>query len=150
MLLLLDNCEHVLAETAGLVAGWLAAAPALQVLATSRDPLHVRGEYLLAVEPLPLPAETTSAPEALEQNEAVALFVERARAAHPEFQITGSNATAILAICRQLEGLPLAIELAAARLKILSPNALTAQMTDRLRLLRGGARDLPTRQQTMR
>jgi predicted ATPase len=76
MLLLLDNCEHVLAETARLVSGWLAAAPALQVLATSRAPLHVRGEQILAIEPLPLPAGTAAAPDALEKNEAVALFVE--------------------------------------------------------------------------
>jgi predicted ATPase/DNA-binding CsgD family transcriptional regulator len=150
MLLLLDNCEHVLAETARLVSGWLAAAPALQVLATSRAPLHVRGEQILAIEPLPLPAGAAAAPDALEKNEAVALFVERSRATQPAFHITESNAAAVLAICRHLEGLPLAIELAAARLKILSPHALAAQMTDQLRLLRGGPRDLPPRQQTMR
>ncbi len=150
-LLLLDNCEHVLTEAAMLVADWLVACPALQVLATSRAPLHVRGEHLLMVEPLPLPPpESASSLTMLEQNEAVTLFVERARAVRPGFIVTEANATTVTELCRQLDGLPLAIELAAARLKFLSPDALLAQMTDRLRLLRGGARDLPARQQTMR
>ena len=149
-LLLLDNCEHVLPEAAVLVADWLAACPALQILATSRAPLHVRGEHLLTVEPLPLPPpESASSLTVLEQNEAVTLLVERARAVRPGFIVTEANAMTVTELCRQLDGLPLAIELAAARLKILSPDALLAQMTDRLRLLRGGARDLPTRQQTM-
>ncbi|MFN8592922.1 MAG: LuxR C-terminal-related transcriptional regulator [Thermomicrobiales bacterium] len=149
-LLLLDNCEHVLPAAAMLVADWLAACPALQVLATSRAPLHVRGEHLLVVEPLPLPPlEAASSLPRLEQNEAVTLFVERARAVRPGFVVTAANATAVTELCRQLDGLPLAIELAAARLKILSPDLLLTQMTDRLRLLRGGARDLPARQQTM-
>ena len=150
-LLLLDNCEHVLTEAAMRVADWLAACPALQVLATSRAPLHVRGEHLLMVEPLPLPPpESASSLTMLEQNEAVTLFVERARAVRPGFIVTEANASTVSELCRQLDGLPLAIELAAARLKILSPDALLAHMTDRLRLLRGGARDLPARQQTMR
>ena len=150
-LLLLDNCEHVLTEAAILVADRLAACPALQVLATSRAPLHVRGEHLLMVKPLPLPTpESASSLTMLEQNEAVALFVERARAVRPGFIATEANVTIVTELCRQVDGLPLAIELAAARLKILSPDALLAQMTDRLRLLRGGARDLPARQQTMR
>jgi predicted ATPase/DNA-binding CsgD family transcriptional regulator len=149
-LLLFDNCEHVLIEAAMLVADWLAACPALQVLATSRAPLHVRGEHLLMVEPLPLPPpESASSLTMLAQNEAVTLLVERARAVRPGFIVTEANATTVTELCRQLDGLPLAIELAAARLKILSPDALLAHMTDRLRLLRGGARDLPARQQTM-
>jgi non-specific serine/threonine protein kinase len=150
-LLLLDNCEHVLPKAAMLVADWLAACPALQVLATSRAPLHVRGEHLLMVEPLPLPPPgSASSLTMLEQNEAVTLIVERARAVRPGFIVTEANATTVSELCRQLDGLPLALELAAARLKILSPDALLAHMTDRLRLLRGGARDLPARQQTMR
>jgi predicted ATPase/DNA-binding CsgD family transcriptional regulator len=151
LLLLLDNCEHVLDELTAGVAAWLAHARALQVLATSRASLNVRGEQLLSVEPLSLPAPDTppSVAEA-EQHAALALFVERARAVRPEFVLTEANAATVTEICRHLDGLPLAIELAAARLKILSPDGLRAQMTDRLRLLRGGARDLPARQQTMR
>ncbi len=149
-LLLLDNCEHVLTEAAVLVADWLAVCPVLQVLATSRAPLHVRGEHLLMVEPLPLPPpESASSLTMLAQNEAVTLLVERARAVRPGFVVAEANATTVTELCRQLDGLPLAIELAAARLKLLPPDTLLAQMTDRLRLLRGGARDLPARQQTM-
>ena len=149
-LLLLDNCEHVITEAAMLVADWLAACPAVQVLATSRAPLHVRGEHLLMVEPLPLPPpESASFPSMLTQNEAVTLLVERARAVRPDFTVTESNATTVAELCRKLDGLPLAIELAAARLKLLPPEALLVHMTDRLRVLRGGARDLPARQQTM-
>ena len=150
LLLLLDNCEHVLTDVAILVASWLAVAPAVQVVATSRAPLHVRGEQLLAIDPLALPAATTTSPEELAQHAAVALFIERTRAVRPDFVLTEATAVAVTEVCRQLDGLPLAIELAATRLKLLSPDALLAQMTDRLQLLRGGARDLPARQQTMR
>jgi non-specific serine/threonine protein kinase len=149
-LMLVDNCEHLLGATAELVAGLLAACPALQVLATSRSPMSIRGEQILPVEPLPLPTtEDASALRGLERNEAVVLFVERARAARPSFALMDSNAAAVSQICRQLDGLPLAIELAAARLRILSPEALLAQMSDRLRLLQGGPRDLPARQQAL-
>ena len=100
-LLLLDNCEHVLTEAAMLVADWLAACPALQVLATSRAPLHVRGEHLLTVEPLPLPPpESASSLTVLEQNEAVTLFVERVRAVRPGFILTEANATTVTELCR--------------------------------------------------
>jgi len=150
ILLLLDNCEHVLAETADLVGSLLARCPALQVLATSRAPLHLQGEQSLPVAPLPLPAAATSSFEALADNDAVRLFVARARAVHPAFALTETNALTVAALCRHLDGLPLAIELAAARSTVLSPEALLAQMTDRLRLLGRGARDLPVRQQTMR
>jgi predicted ATPase/DNA-binding CsgD family transcriptional regulator len=150
LLLILDNCEHVLTATAELVAALLAACPALQVLATSRAPLHIRGEHALPVEPLPLPApEARASLKGLGENAAVALFVERARAARPSFALTDANALAVAETCRHLDGLPLAIELAAARLRILSVEALLAQMSDRLRLLRGGPRDLPARQQTL-
>ncbi len=150
LLLLLDNCEHVLAETADLVGSLLARCPALQVLATSRAPLHLQGEQSLPVEPLPLPAAAASSFEALADNDAVRLFVARARAVRPAFALTETNAPTVAAVCRHLDGLPLAIELAAARSMVLTPEALLAQMTDRLRLLGRGARDLPVRQQTMR
>jgi predicted ATPase/DNA-binding CsgD family transcriptional regulator len=150
LLLLLDNCEHLLAATAVLVAGWLATCPALQVLATSRASLHVRGEHLLLVEPLPTPVNLVATPAVLAQNAAVALFAERARAVWPAFRLDQRSAKSVATICRELDGLPLALELAAARVRLLSPEALLAQMSDRLRVLRGGARDLPARQQTMR
>jgi predicted ATPase len=148
-LLLLDNCEHVVAAVAELAARLLDACPALQILATSRASLHVRGERTLVVEPLPLPLSTTESPENLMRNASVALFVERARAVRPAFVLTETNAPSVAALCQRLEGLPLAIELAAARSRILSPEALLAQMTDRLRLLSGGPRDLPVRQQAI-
>jgi predicted ATPase/DNA-binding CsgD family transcriptional regulator len=148
-LLLLDNCEHLIDAVSDLTADILTACPAVQVLATSRAPLHVRGEQEFPVEPFPLP-QIESPAEVLSANEAVRLFVERTHAVAPRFALTEANALTVAAICRQLEGLPLAIELAAARMKLLSPEALLAQMADRLRLLRGGARDLPARQRTIR
>jgi predicted ATPase/DNA-binding CsgD family transcriptional regulator len=148
-LLLLDNCEHLIAAAADLASALLASCPALQCLATSRAPLRIRGEVECVVEPLPLPALAGELPEDLGRNEAVALFVERSRAVRPGFALTNENAASVTALCRRLDGLPLAIELAAARSRILSPEALLAQMTDRLRLLRGGNRDSPPRQQTM-
>jgi predicted ATPase/DNA-binding CsgD family transcriptional regulator len=147
-LLLLDNCEHVLGPTADLVVSLLVACPALQILATSRAPLHVRGEQELPVEPLPLPHDAPF--PAVNDNDAVRLFVERVRAIRPSFALDEGNAGTVAAICRHLDGLPLAIELAAARIKVLSPEALLALMTDRLRLLNAGPRDLPARQQTIR
>lgn len=148
-LLLVDNCEHLIAPVAQVVAALLAACPALQVLATSRAPLRLRGEHEFAVEPLPLPPTSGAELEHLAQNDAVALFVERARAVRPAFALSEENAPVVAALCRRLDGLPLAIELAAARGRMLSPEALLAQMTDRLRLLSGGHRDLPARQQTI-
>ena len=148
-LLVIDNCEHVLGETAELIAALLPACPALQVLATSRAPLHVRGEQVLPIEPLPLP-DLDADLASLEANAAVRLFAARARAVRPGFRLEASNAPVIALLCRHLDGLPLAIELAAAHSAVLSPAALLAQMTDRLRLLADGPRDLPARQQTMR
>jgi predicted ATPase/DNA-binding CsgD family transcriptional regulator len=150
-LLLLDNCEHLLAATAALVASLLASCPALQVLATSRAPLRVRGEHEAVVDPLPVPS-VDAAPDSahLADNEAVCLFLERARAVRPTLPFDETTATTVAAICRALDGLPLAIELAAARVKLLSLEALLAQLSDRFRLLRSGVRDLPPRQQTMR
>jgi predicted ATPase/DNA-binding CsgD family transcriptional regulator len=148
-LLLVDNCEHLVGAVAELTATILETCPAVQILATSRAPLRVRGEHEFPVDPLPLPPASAVSFAGVAQNEAVQLFVERARAVRPGFALTEGNAPSVAALCRQLDGLPLAIELAAARSKILSPAALLAQMTDRLRLLTGGARDLPPRQQTI-
>jgi predicted ATPase/DNA-binding SARP family transcriptional activator len=149
-LLLLDNFEHLLAA-APLVADLLAACRRLKVLVTSRAMLHLRGEKEVAVPPLALPArEHVLSLPALGAYAAVALFVERARDARPDFAITSENAPSVAEICRRLEGLPLAIELAAARVKLLPPRALLARLDHRLALLTGGPRDLPARQQTLR
>jgi serine/threonine-protein kinase PknK len=149
-LLVLDNFEHLLAG-APLVARLLGAGPQLRVLVTSRALLRVRAEREYQVEPLEFPSGTSPMPlEALARTAAVALFVERAREAKPAFALTGENAGAVVGICRRLEGLPLALELAAARVKMLAPHALLTRLEQQLKLLVGGARDLPARQQTMR
>lgn len=147
-LLVLDNCEHVLPIAAELVASLLSHCPALQVLSTSRVWLRLQGEQLFIVDPLPPPPNATGLP-GVAQNAAVQLFIERTRAVRPAFALTETNASIVAALCRQLDGLPLAIELAAARGSILSPEALLAQMNDRLQLLVHGARNLPARQQTI-
>jgi predicted ATPase/class 3 adenylate cyclase len=150
ILLLLDNFEQVVAA-APAVADLLAKSPGLKVLVTSRVPLHLRGEHDFALVPLPLPERGRNPPlTMLTQYAAVALFVERASAAQSDFAVTASNAPAIAEICARLDGLPLAIELAAARVKILPPEALLARLSSQLQLLTGGPRDLEARQQTMR
>jgi predicted ATPase/serine/threonine protein kinase len=150
MLLLLDNFEH-LVSAAPAIAQLLASGPKLKVVVTSQAPLHVYGEHEFPVPPLALP-DLKSIPslEVLSRLPAVALFVERAQAVKHEFALTRENAPAVAAICARLDGLPLAIELAAARIKLLSPSAMLARLESRLNLLTGGARDLPTRQQTLR
>jgi non-specific serine/threonine protein kinase len=148
LLLVLDNCEHVL-EAVPQVGDVLAACPALQILATSRAPLRLREEHLLPAPPLTLPA-LASSPAELRSVAAVELFVARARATDPTFVLTEANAADVAAICTRLDGLPLAIELAAARLRVLSVPALLALLTERLRLLTGGERDRPDRQRAMR
>jgi len=150
MLLLLDNFEH-LVSVSDIVAQMLSAAPKLQVLVTSQAPLHVYGEHEFPVPPLELP-DLKSIPhlETLSRLPAIALFVERAQAVKRQFALTKENAAAVATICDRLDGLPLAIELAAARIKLLSPSAMLARLESRLNLLTGGARDLPTRQQTLR
>jgi predicted ATPase/DNA-binding CsgD family transcriptional regulator len=147
-LLVLDNCEHLVAGVAELVGALLARCPALQVLATSRAPIQLHGEQLLVVEPLPLPLDTATF-ATVAQNDAVQLFTERARAVRPTFALTETNAATVAELCRQLDGLPLALELAAARSTTLSPEVLLTQMRDRLPLLSHGARNLPARQQTI-
>src|SRR5467141_2583747 len=151
MLIVLDNFEH-LVSAAPMLAELLAiGGSGLKFLVTSRAPLHVYGEQEFPVAPLSLP-DPRSLPslEALSQYSAIALFVQRASAVKPDFELAEQNAAAIAEICARLDGLPLAIELAAARIKLLSPSAMRTRLASRLQLLTGGARDLPTRQQTLR
>jgi non-specific serine/threonine protein kinase len=151
LLLLLDNCEHLVAACAEQAALLLATCPQLGVLATSRAALRLRGEQLFPVAPLALPAAVSDTPEAaIRDSPAVELFVERAAAVAPGFALSAANAADVAAICRRLDGLPLAIELAAARVRLLSPAALLAHLAPSLPLLTGGARDLPERQRTLR
>jgi predicted ATPase/serine/threonine protein kinase len=150
MLLVLDNFEH-LVSGAPVVAQMLTAGPKLKVMVTSQAPLHVYGEHEFPVPPLALPDPKFIPPlEELSRLPAIALFVERAQAVKHEFALTKGIAPAVAAICSRLDGLPLAIELAAARIKLLSPSAMLTRLESRLNLLTGGARDLPTRQQTLR
>jgi predicted ATPase/class 3 adenylate cyclase len=150
LLLVLDNFEQVVAA-APQIGDLLAESLGLKVLVTSRVPLHLRGEHDYALTPLPLPESgVVPQPDQLTQYAAVALFVERASAARSDFLVTAANAPAIAEICARLDGLPLAIELAAARVKLLSPEALLSRLSHQLHLLTGGARDLEVRQQTMR
>jgi predicted ATPase len=150
LLLILDNFEQVV-EAAPVVSELLAASPGLKVLVTSRATLHLSGEQEFPVPPLALPdLASPSDHEALSQYEAVRLFIERARSAKPDFAVNNQNAPAVAEICHRLDGLPLAIELAAARVRLLSPRAILSRLDESLRLLTGGARDLPTRQQTLR
>jgi predicted ATPase/class 3 adenylate cyclase len=146
LLLLLDNLEHVVAA-APAISGLLASAPGLRVLATSRTPLHLSGERTYAVPPLALP-NGNGMP--LEESEAVRLFIERAHAAATDFELTDDNAEAVAEICVRLDGLPLAIELAAPRVRALTPAALLRRLDQRLKLLTGGAQDLDERQRTLR
>jgi predicted ATPase len=150
ILLVLDNFERVL-DAAPVVAGLLARAPESNVLVTSRMPLRAYGEQEYPLSPLPLP-DPVHLPhiDTLSQYEAVRLFVARARAVKPEFAVTNANAPAVAEICSRLDGLPLAIELAAACVKVLPPQALLKRLEKRLPLLTGGARTAPARQQTMR
>jgi non-specific serine/threonine protein kinase len=150
VLLVVDNCEHLLAAVADLVSELLAACPTLQILATSRAPLRIRGEQELPIEPLPLPSlESRHEPE-LGDNAAVQLFLERARAVDPRFSIANDTLPQVAEICRDLDRLPLAIELAAARVRVLAPSELRNRLQRRLPHLEGGARDAPARQRTMR
>jgi predicted ATPase len=150
MLLLLDNFEH-LVSAAPVISDLLSAGPKLKVVVTSQAPLHVYGEQEFPVPPLVLP-DLKSLPslDVLSRLPAIALFLERARAVKHDFGLTKENAPAVAAVCARLDGLPLAIELAAARIKLLSPSTMLARLESCLNLLTGGARDLPTRQQTLR
>ncbi len=151
VLLVLDNFEQVTVAAPVLVE-LLADCPKLKLLVTSRQALRVRGENVVSVPPLSLPREAALATTAIElsQFEAIQLFVERARAVRSDFHLTDDNAAAVAEICRRLDGLPLAIELATARMNLFTPEALRDRLGSRLKLLGGGARDLPARQQTLR
>ncbi len=150
LLLLLDNFEQVVAASS-LLAELLASCPELKALVTSRASLHVRGEHEFPVPPLALPdLKHLPGIEDLPQYAAVALFMQRALSIKSDFAITQANARAIAEICTRLDGLPLAIELAAARIKLLPPQPLLARLEHRLQVLTSGARDLPERQQTLR
>jgi non-specific serine/threonine protein kinase len=150
VLLVLDNFEQLL-EAAPLVSELLGASSGLKVLVTSRAPLRIEAEHELPVPPLALPdPKNPPAVEALSRYGAVALFIQRGAAIVPDFSLTDANAPAVAEICRRLDGLPLAIELAAARLRLFSPEAMLARLDRRLPLLTGGPRDLPARQRTLR
>ena len=148
-LLLIDNFEHVI-EGAPVILQLLASAPRVKILATSREALRVSGEQEYSVPPLTLPAREVVFGEHLGQSEATTLFVQRVKMALPSFEISDDNAPPIAQICARLDGLPLAIELAAARCKLLSPQAMLARLDSRLHTLTGGSRDAPARQQTLR
>jgi len=150
LLLVLDNFEHVLTAAAQ-VADLLSTCPGLKVLVTSREALHLRGERQFPVPPLSLPDRSRGeSVDQLTRYEAIRLFIERAQAARPAFAISDRNAYAIAEVCHRLDGLPLAIELAAARVNVFSPPALLARLEHRLAVLTSGPRDLPVRQQTLR
>jgi predicted ATPase len=149
-LFLMDNFEH-LVQAAPTLAELLAMGPNLKILVTSRAALHVYGEHEFPVPPLALPdSRSKTSVEVLSQYPAVALFIQRAIAAKPDFKLNQENAPTVTEICARLDGLPLAIELAAARIKVLSPASMLTRLANRLQLLTGGARDLPERQQTLR
>ncbi len=150
MLLILDNCEHVLSASAALVDTLLRAAPGLTILATSREPLRVGGEVVFRVPSMTIPdPEQHFEPEQLLRYESVRLLSERAKSAVPEFAIDEQNAGDVARICFRLDGLPLALELAAARLGALGTATLAERLDDRFKLLRTGDRAGPTRQQTL-
>jgi predicted ATPase/class 3 adenylate cyclase len=150
MLLVVDNTEQVI-DSGFAVGRLLDSAPRLTILVTSRIPLHISGEREYHVPPMSVPDRVPGSDlELITRSEAVALFTERAAAVHSGFQVTPENATAVAEITARVDGLPLAIELAASRLNLLTPEALLARLTQRLPLLTGGARDLPERQRTLR
>jgi predicted ATPase/DNA-binding SARP family transcriptional activator len=150
MLLILDNCEHLIDQAAKLTARLLRAAPELAILVTSREPLVLAGEVVWAVPPLELPdLAADPEPGALAQFSAVQLFVTRAGASAPGFRLDEGNARAVAALCRRLDGIPLALELAATRVRSLGVDELLARLDDRFRLLSTGHRDAPARQRTL-
>lgn len=149
LLLVLDNCEHLIEACARLADDLLHVCPRLKVIASSREALGLAGETAYRVPSLTIPDGSHATPAALMQCEAVRLFVERAQAAQPRFTVTASNSPAVAAICRRLDGIPLALELAAARIKVLAAEQIAARLDDRFRLLVGGSRTALPRQQTL-
>ena len=150
LVVILDNCEHVIAEVAALTDQLVRSCPHLTILATSREPLRIEGEQVYRVPTLALPADAEDDLDTLRESEAVSLFVERARAQSPGFALNAGNASAIVRVCRRLDGIPLAIELAAARMPSMSPAELDARLDHRFELLTGGSRTALRRQQTLR
>ena len=151
LLLVLDNCEHLLESSAHLVAQVLRNAPYVRVVTTTREPLQVQGEHVVPVPPLGLPSVDGGEPlSQLRQNDAVMLFAERAAAASGTFELTSSNRMAVVQLCRRLDGLPLAIELAAVRTRVLTAEQILERLADRFALLTGGGRAALPRQQTLR
>ncbi|NEW56938.1 LuxR family transcriptional regulator [Nocardia cyriacigeorgica] len=151
LLLVFDNCEHLVDAIASLAESLLRAAPRLRILATSREPVGIGGEVVIPVSPLAIPGDERSPSlRAMLRCDAVALFVDRARSAVPGFELTEDSKVTVARICRRLEGLPLPIELTAARLRAMSPEQILQRLTDRYRLLTGGGRAVPSRQQTLR
>ncbi len=149
-LLVFDNCEHLIEAVAVLCDAILQRGPAVAVLCTSREALAIGGEIAWRVPPLALPPTEDDALHAVLGGDAMSLFSERARAADPEFAITPDNASAVTRICRRLDGIPLALELAAARIRVLSPDQVADRLDDRFRLLKVGSRTAAPRQQTLR
>jgi non-specific serine/threonine protein kinase len=150
LLLILDNCEHLVAASGQLAGELLAAAPHLTILASSREGLGVPGEMTYHLPTLRIPEREIVEPERLQELDSVKLFADRANAVRPGFELTRQNAPAVGRIVRRLDGIPLAIELAAARLKLLPPDQLAERIDDRFRLLTGGSRTALPRQQTLR
>jgi predicted ATPase/class 3 adenylate cyclase len=151
LLIILDNCEHLVQACADLAKQLLQSGAQLKILASSREPLHVRGEAIYPLAPLAIPDPYVSFKrQALEQFAAARLFIERAVAAQPAFQVSDENAMAVAGICQRLDGIPLALELAAARVRALSVEQISARLSDRFRLLTGGDRTALPRQQTLR
>jgi predicted ATPase/DNA-binding CsgD family transcriptional regulator len=151
LLLLLDNCEHLVDPCARLADALLRGCPGLRILATGREPLGIAGERVWPVPPMALPpAEAPSSAEWLAESEAVRLFAERARAVLPSFAVTPQNAAPVTAVCRRLDGIPLALELAAARARVLTVEQIVARLDGRFRLLTAGSRTAVPRQQTLR
>jgi non-specific serine/threonine protein kinase len=148
LLLVVDNCEHLVAAVAETVASLLRECAEISVLATSREPLNVEGETLWRVPPLSLP-EPVDSPHLMLSADAVRFFIDRARGARPEYVIDGSNVAVVAAICHRLDGMPLSIELAAARVGVLSPAEILPRLDDRFRLLTAGRRDADARHQTL-
>src|SRR5215467_14600561 len=150
LLLVVDNCEHLLGAAGQIVTNIMKAAPGVRIVTTSREPLSVPGEHVIPVPPLELPPSRASEPlSQLQQNEAVMLFTERAAAASGTFELTTVNQTAVAELCRRLDGLPLAIELAAVRTRVLTAEQILDRLTDRFGLLTGGGRAALPRHQTL-
>jgi len=150
LLLILDNCEHLIEECAHLVDQILRSSPRIKFMASSRETLGISGETIYRVPSLSVPARAEATRDALQRYESVQLFAERARAANPKFELTDQNASSVAQICSRLDGIPLALELAAARASIFSTEQIATRLDDRFKLLTGGSRTALPRQQTLR